>query len=563
MARQRLLGGALGKLLHAAQLPLCAVDGQSRLIYANPALLTWLDIPEGELLGETHFSSSAQNRAGFLRQALCPPPGAELSPGPVTVPLVLEVALESVTASVTWWPIRHGAGELECLLGMIHRVNQLAGESAGVVSWSDWHARLAWQRGALRLHYRLRDLVGESPAIRVARQQAQLAASCRAPATIVGPVGSGRRSLALAIHAAGLPPEDPPGPDFPGDAGRPLITLDCRLLNAELLAARLGHLPPYQGIKSGPPTTTFKGDASGAWGTLVLLGLQDLPIGLAEASSLMATLERLTHTDSPWRVMATATVGPLELLANQRLSAELAARLSTLVIHLPPLRTRPEDIPWLAQHLVEVENRSRSRSLRGLHAAALERLVLHGWPGDMAELASALRIAAKSAASGEITVADLPPYLVQATEQLRHPREQLAPFDLPDWLAQAERDILRRALAQTRGNKTAAAELVGMNRPRFYRRLVELGLVEENNGPTGDPTPDMQMSGQPGFAHPISVPERGLADPAGNESAALKAAEATARRIARRSKKLPPLPPSTSNAEPEFMEDIPFIPEDE
>ena len=186
------------------------------------------------------------------------------------------------------------------------------------------------------------------------------------------------------------------------------------------------------------------------------------------------------------RVISTS-VEPLETLAQRgEFRPDLAQRLSTLVIHLPPLTERREDIPPLAQMFLEDLNAQGGKQLRGFKPEALDHFALYDWPGQVDELAAAVRQAFAQAEGFEIACSDLPKQLHLAAEAARFPRlPPPVPIDLEQFLAQVEAELIDRALRQAKGNKSQAARLLGMTRPRLYRRMVQLGLEPGEEESTG------------------------------------------------------------------------------
>jgi DNA-binding NtrC family response regulator len=157
----------------------------------------------------------------------------------------------------------------------------------------------------------------------------------------------------------------------------------------------------------------------------------------------------------------------------------LAAALSTIVIELPPLAGRRGDILLLAQALVEENNAQGGKQVGGLSAEALDRLDAYAWPGNLDELARAMAEAHQRAGGPEIAVADLPERLHLAASAAAHPRRKEETIVLDEFLGRMERELIRRALARAKGNKAKAARLLGLTRPRLYRRMVQLGLAGE------------------------------------------------------------------------------------
>ena len=153
--------------------------------------------------------------------------------------------------------------------------------------------------------------------------------------------------------------------------------------------------------------------------------------------------------------------------------------LSTIVIELPSLAQRRDDLPLLAQLFLEDVNASGTRQIGGFTPAALDALDAYPWPGNLDELAAVVTEAHQRARGAEIDVGDLPEKLHWAAQAAAHPRANEETIVLEEYLARVERELIRRALARCRGNKAKAARLLGMTRPRLYRRMVQLGLEEK------------------------------------------------------------------------------------
>lgn len=147
------------------------------------------------------------------------------------------------------------------------------------------------------------------------------------------------------------------------------------------------------------------------------------------------------------------------------------------MIELPPLAERREDIPLLAQSFLEDLNARGGKQLRGFAADAMDRLSLYDWPGQIDELSALIREAFMQAEGFEIKSQDLPKKLHLAAEAARYPRPAPETIDLEKFLTQVETELIQRALQQAKGNKSQAARLLGITRPRLYRRMVQLGLA--------------------------------------------------------------------------------------
>jgi DNA-binding NtrC family response regulator len=231
-------------------------------------------------------------------------------------------------------------------------------------------------------------------------------------------------------------------------------------------------LPPDQ-LRSTIWGYSERGKTTGSTGLSTLLLLDVDQLALEVQSEIVRWLD---GNPQNLRVMSTARESLEGLARRGGFRADLAMRLSTLVIELPPLADRRDDIPLLAQMFLEDLNAQGGKQLSGFKAEALDRLSLYDWPGQVDELAATVRQAFSQAEGFEITPSDLPKQLRLAAEAARHPRPVVETIDLEKFLTRVEAELIERALRQSKGNKSQAARLLGITRPRLYRRMVQLGL---------------------------------------------------------------------------------------
>jgi DNA-binding NtrC family response regulator len=316
------------------------------------------------------------------------------------------------------------------------------------------HAVAARVRRELATRYAPERLIGVSPALVRVRKQIELAASSPAAnVAIVGPAGVGKRHAARTIHALRLAAT--PASDLP-----PLVPLDGPTLNAELLQSAI------RGLARASRDPARRGD-------LVIHDVDRMP---ADAQLELAGFLRLV--DLPTRLIVTAGETLTAAAERGAFRQDLAAWLTTLVIELPALARRAEDVPPLAQFFLEETNAAGGRQLGGFTSDALSRLVGYAWPGNVAELAEVVAESCAKADGPLVAVADLSKKLHWAADAARYPPRAEKPIVLDDYLAEVEKNLLRETMARARGNKTKAAALLGVTRPRLYRRLVQLGLEE-------------------------------------------------------------------------------------
>jgi DNA-binding NtrC family response regulator len=338
------------------------------------------------------------------------------------------------------------------LLFVIGRITTGAAlAAAGPAALSE--AALALRDAVLRRHG-LGALASELPALRRVIEQVRLAARVRVPALIVGERGTGKQWLARTIHALG------------DDRRQPFVALDC------------ARLPPAAiiGILFGEGELARAPDA----GTLYLREPSRLP---REFQQRLAELLAANDEAHGPRLLAGLCRGPDEEVRAGRLLDELAARLGTLTIDLPPLRERREDLPRLVESLLERAGVAVGRKVTALTPAAWEVVRAYPWPGNVAELYAVLVGACGRAAGERIDAPDLPLYLRLGPKPAD---TEERPLPLKELLEAAERRLIELALRRAGGNKSRAAALLAVWRPLLLRRMSALGIA--------DPTPPRKRS---------------------------------------------------------------------
>lgn len=464
MATSRASTMGLSRLLDQVEEPVYVVSAQRRIVYFNAAAGAWLGPLAGELAGQECQYHSLPNEQGRVAPAaaLCPPPEAFLGVrawGIVSPPLG-DAAADA--RQFEFLPLSMGFDEPGAVLAVgssrrasDDRLASLEPEASA----AELHAHLLHWRSTQKEYYASSRLAGNSPAMRRVRAQVALAAAGSANVLVVGPPGSGRQHVARSIHYG-----------RPAAALGPLVPLACSLLGAELLQTTIRALARQ------------KAGASGArGGTLLLNDADQMPV---EAQAELAGFLRLTEL--PVRIVATAQQTPAALLEEGKFRRDLVYALGTLVIELPPLAERVEDLPLLAQALLEEVNARGARQLGGFTPEALDHLAAYEWPGQVAELAAVVAEAHARADGPLVALRDLPSRLRLAADAVRYAPRGEPTVALEKFLADIERELIERALARAKGNKTRAARLLGMTRPRLYRRLVQLGFEVAQEDETQD-----------------------------------------------------------------------------
>ena len=450
MPPTRASANELGKLLGGVAEPLYVVAATGRIVFVNDACSRWIESEAAELVGQECRYNASGDLAGAaaIAGALCPPPEA-FRGARIKAPIVLPGKGDESRRQAEFIPLSLGDDDSAVLAIVSSNEGAEAPSPAGDLSGAELHARLQAYRSRLAIRYHVDRLLGDSPAMQQVRSQVSLAAASAVHVLVIGPQGSGREHVGRAIHYG----------DGRSALG-PLVPLSCSLLDAELLQATLRTLARARPAGERPATLLLNEvDALSEGGQTELLR--------AVASGHFAA-----------RVVSTSR-GPLtQLAARGSFRADLAFLLSTLTISLPPLAERMADLPLVVQWYLEQANLRSSKQIGGCSPETLDRLADYGWPGDLAELEAAIGEAHQHAEGPLLLPHDLPARLALASQASARPVKSEVTIVLEEYLATIEHELIVRALKRAKGNKTKAARLLGMTRPRFYRRLVQLGLAE-------------------------------------------------------------------------------------
>jgi transcriptional regulator with PAS, ATPase and Fis domain len=313
--------------------------------------------------------------------------------------------------------------------------------------------------------YTLESIIGPSPALEALKAEARQAAKNRLPVLITGESGTGKELFAQAIHHAS-----------PRRA-QPLVRINCSTIPAELFESELFGYD--KGAFTGARNEGKPGKIELAHGgTLFLDEIGELPLALQP--KLLRVLEekefeRVGGTkvrSSDFRLIAATNQDLDQMMAQGRFRKDLFYRLNVIGLHLPPLRARVEDIPPLVEHLLA--QIAPPPSHPRFTAEAMHVLTTYHWPGNVRELANALERVVASLEGDTIQRSDLPFHL----QNPPRPDRQNQPWDLRHALARAEREALRHALALCQGNKSQAAQMLGIHRTLLYKKMARHGLKD-------------------------------------------------------------------------------------
>ena len=316
------------------------------------------------------------------------------------------------------------------------------------------HAALITLQDELRSRYGTGTLIGSDPAMERVRRQTEAAARSDVCVLIQGEPGSGRKHVARSIHA------------LSDHRLRAFIPVDCELLPAfelKRVIRRLFSEAPEEGDhpKFQP-------------GTLLLKQPAALPRELQQ--TLVEFYARGDSARRRLRLMAAAIERP----PRDEMIDEYFFLLTEMVIELPSLRSREVDIDCLAQFFLEETNRDADRQVNSFSADVLAEFRRYNWPGNVAELKAVVEEARGSCTSSQIGLRDLPfRFRTGLDAQAVGPSLVPDPIELESVLAQVEIDHILWALHTAKDNKAQAARLLGLTRPRLYRRMEALGISRD------------------------------------------------------------------------------------
>ena len=306
-------------------------------------------------------------------------------------------------------------------------------------------------------------IVGHGPAMQEVYKMVGRVANSDATVLISGESGTGKELVANAIH------------QFSRRRQGPIVKVNCAAIPDNLLEAELfGH---EKGAFTNAVSKRMGRFEQANGGTLFLDEIAELPLAL-QAKLLRAiqekTIERLGG-NQPIPVdfrLITATAQDLGgLVAAGKFREDLYYRLNVVLISLPPLRERREDIPLLVQRFL-----SRSEKPVTIRQDALDRILTYDWPGNVRELENVITRAIVLAPGGVIT-----PECVQFADRRPQPNGfwlDQVPFREGYWeiIRKVEGRLLKAALDEANGNKAEAARILGIQRRLLYEKLSELGI---------------------------------------------------------------------------------------
>ena len=359
--------------------------------------------------------------------------------------------------------MKHGAADY---ITKPFDTNELLMTVSKIIQLSNLREEVSQLRSELHDKYRFDNIVGTSRGMRLVYEKIEAARKADSTVLVCGESGTGKELVAKAIHYNGI------------RADKPFVPVNCAAMPRELIESELfGH-------KKGS-FTGASSDYSGLFraadgGTLFLDEIIDMPYG-SQAKLLRALQEKRIRPiggakEAPVdvRVIASTNQDVDQAIHDKKFRKDLYYRLSVIRIKLPPLSARLDDIPALVRHFITKFNGVFHQKVKGIDKEALDILARYQWPGNIRELESVIENAFAFGNSQTIHKLNLPVYITERIEADRHKS--------PDnkagvsTLFETEKELLVRALKAAGGNKTQAAQLLGISRPRLYKMMQRHGI---------------------------------------------------------------------------------------
>jgi two-component system response regulator PilR (NtrC family) len=325
---------------------------------------------------------------------------------------------------------------------------------------------------AMRTSHQFANIIGTSTPMLALFQLVETIAPTSSTVLITGESGTGKELVARAIHVNSPRRE------------RPFVALNCGALSETLLDSELfGHMRgAYTGADSNKKGLIEVAEK----GTIFLDEIGEMS-PVVQVKLLRVLQERkfrrlggTEEIDADIRILAATNRDLAKMVADGTFREDLFYRINVIPLRLPSLRDRIDDIPLLAEHFVARFAEQMGKPISGISGAAVARLKLYGWPGNIRELENAMERAVALEQSPTILIESLPENLANREPE---PASAAAPeafpdagFDLERHVQDIEREYIAEALRRAGGVKVKAAELLGMSFRsfRYYTKKYNL-----------------------------------------------------------------------------------------
>jgi two-component system response regulator AtoC len=314
-------------------------------------------------------------------------------------------------------------------------------------------------------------VIGESKATKNIIKLIDLVSPTSMSVLITGESGTGKEVFAQLIHKR-------------SDRGKyPFVAVDCGAIPENLIESELfGY---EKGAFTGADKSRVGKFEDAHKGTLLLDEITNLSFD-GQAKLLRALEERkIRHVGGmrdiavDVRIIATTNLELQEVIREGKFRVDLFHRLNEFQIHLPPLRERREDIPELARYFLKNANLELGKNIKSFSAKALEYISNNDWRGNIRELKHTLKRAVLMCEGSELRLSDMTGNPLNGIQQQNLSNSKAQTGSIYERVAFLEKQLIETAIRETGGNKSQAAELLGMNRKALYRKMKSLNLAQD------------------------------------------------------------------------------------
>ena len=447
----------IDRWLNSTVTPVALVSSRRSVVFLNFGFANLTGWSADDIVGNVceYRTDAPRGTIEDLLCCLCPPPEV-LDGQRKAVPTYLPIRAGGTKAMMLdFLPLTDADGKADSVIVLAREIEQPTSPSQKSPV-QELHAELAVARTQLRRRFGVTSFIGQSPATRQVLAQIQLACHSAAPVFISGDRGVGKRHVARVIHYEGK---------FRDAA---FVPLDCERLRPRELRNVVLRL-----LETGAAATQ-QSTVSHA-GSVHFLNVHAMPRDIQQI-----VLERLHQEDAlSVRLISSSDCELSQAVDEGDFEQELAYMLTPIAIRIPSLKVRYDEIELLAQSLLEELNHGRNNQFGGFEPEVIEQFREYQWPGNVVELKAVVEEAAEACGAGIVGVQHLPFRFrtgVQAQEIGPTTTPNIVPLD--EHLRAVEREHIEYVLQQCRFNKSKAATLLGMTRPKLYRRMESLGILD-------------------------------------------------------------------------------------
>ena len=347
----------------------------------------------------------------------------------------------------------------------------------------------------LKKKYDFKGIVGDSPPMQAVYELIEKIADTDSTVLITGESGTGKELIAKTIHYNNT-----------SRAGGPFIALNCAAIPTDLLASELfGH---EKGAFTGAVATRPGRFELAQGGTLLLDEVGELDPAL-QVKLLRVLQERefqrvggVKTIKADVRILAATNADLEQATTTGRFREDLFYRLNVIPIHLPPLRSRPQDIALLIAYFVQEFSQKRKQDPLTFAPQAADCLTEYSWPGNVRELENLIERLSTLVSNRTVQVSDLPEQMHRRKSSEGERPVERAPLraverhavslkpstvdlldetgiNLPEVIGNIERDLIRQALELSGGVRSKAARLLGLNRTTLLEKMKKMGIAPQ------------------------------------------------------------------------------------